>query len=102
MAAQAPMHTKSLAMLRMSHVRRELHRAAKEEGARQEREMGGQATTTNGGAASAMILAMTEKSRALGSSAADLLQKEADARHNGGMLRPCLAPQAPCTSAYPP
>jgi hypothetical protein len=77
------MHTKSLAMLRMSHVRRELRKAAKgAEGAqseRRQRSSGGAADPVAAGA-SAVITAMTEKSRAMGSSAADLLQKEADAR----------------------
>lgn len=84
-SVQAPMHTKTLAMLRMSHVRRELGRAAKEEGARQGHRANGQATMTNGGV-SAVISAMTERSRAIGSSAADLLQKEADARRSSGAL----------------
>lgn len=60
-------------------------RAAKEEGARQGHRANGQATMTNGGV-SAVISAMTERSRAIGSSAADLLQKEADARRSSGAL----------------
>ena len=45
----------------------------------------GQATNgTGGGGAYAVISAMAAKSRAIGSSAADLLQKEADARCSNG------------------
>ena len=76
---QAPMHTKSLASLRMGIVRQHLGKAHKQETARQ----GGGAATAAG--ATAVISAMGQRSRAIGSSAADLLQKEAESRRaNGG------------------
>ena len=73
------MHTKSLASLRMGIVRQHLGRAHKQETARQ-----GEGAATAAGA-TAVISAMGERSRAIGSSAADLLQKEAESRRaNGG------------------
>ncbi len=106
------MHTKSLATLRQGHLRRQLGKVAKEVGrgrnavngggaaldpqakagaqpdlARQGAAAGVNGQATNGadrGGAHAMITAMAAKSRALGSSAADLLQTEADARCSSG------------------
>jgi hypothetical protein len=76
------MHTKSLATLRMGMVRRALRKTARaEEVAAEQR--GGQAAS-HGAAAAAVMAAMSEKSRALGSSAADLLQVTADSHRAAG------------------
>ena len=72
------MHTKSLASLRMGIVRQQLGRVHKQEVAKQ-----GAGVATSAGA-SAVISAMTEKSRALGSGAAELLDKEQEAQRNNG------------------
>ena len=72
------MHTKSLASLRMGIVRQHLGKVHKQEMARQ-----GEGAATAAGA-TAVISAMRERSRAIGSSAADLLQKEAESRRTNG------------------
>ena len=79
-SVQAPMHTKSLASLRMGIVRQQLGKAHKQETAKQ----GAGAATSAG--ASAVISAMTEKSRAIGSGAAELLDKEEEALRSTGNL----------------
>ena len=68
---QAPMHTKSLASLRMGIVRQQLSKAHKQETARQ-----GEGAATAAGAL-AVISAMKEKSQAIGSGAAEVLEKKA-------------------------
>ena len=78
---QAPMHTKSLATLRMGMVRRALRKTARAEELKAE-QRGDQAPAH--GAAAAVMAAMSEKSRALGSSAADLLQVTADSHRAAG------------------
>ena len=72
------MHTKSLASLRMGIVRKHLGKAHKQETAKQ----GAGAATSAG--ASAVMTAMTEKSRAIGSGAAELLDKEAETHRGSG------------------
>lgn len=76
---QAPMHTKSLASLRMGLVRKHLGKAHKQETARQ-----GEGAGTPAGA-SAVISAMQEKSHAIGSGAAELLGKEAESKRTNGV-----------------
>ena len=76
---QAPMHTKSLASLRMGLVRKHLGKAHKQETARQ-----GEGAATPAGA-SAVISAMQEKSHAIGSGAAELLEKEAESKRTNGV-----------------
>ena len=76
---QAPMHTKSLASLRMGLVRKHLGKAHKQETARQ----GGGAATPAG--ASAIISAMQETSRAIGSGAAETLEKAAESKRTNGV-----------------
>ena len=86
---QAPMHTKSLASLRMGIVRQQLGEAHEQETARQ-----GESAATAGGAL-AIISAMKEKSQAIGSGAAEVLKKEADGRRCSGQHCPiCLLSRA--------
>lgn len=76
---QAPMHTKSLASLRRGIVRKHLGRAHRQETARQ-----GQDRAATPAGACAVISAMKDRSRAIGSGAAELLEKEAESKKTNG------------------
>ena len=100
---QAPMHTKSLATLRMGMVRRALRRTAATVQERRAMDAEGEAPGDGGGGggmeAAAVMAAMSEKSRALGSAAAERLQGGADAHRAAGAAQPgmgCLA----CRTGY--
>ena len=88
------MHTKSLASLRMGIVRQHLGKVHKQEMARQ-----GEGAATAAGA-TAIISAMRERSRVIGSSAADLLQKEAESRRTNGRHPTQGAPCSELQSLY--